>query len=150
MWDVIQKIIPVYFSSMVKFFLGPAGGYAVGLPLIATILTTVAGMMTIVLLFSFFGDFMRRLLGRFTKRRKVFSERSRKVVILWRKYGLVGVAALTPILLTPVGGCLLAISFGTPKGKLILYMFVSASLWSVLVSGIIYFFGNEVLPDIIK
>lgn len=57
---------------------------------------------------------------------------------------------LTPLLLTPIGGTLLAISFGTPKNKLILYMFVSASIWAFVFSVAIYFFGNEVIPDIIK
>lgn len=149
MWDDILKVIPVYFSSMFKFILGPVGGYAAGLTLMTTILVTVAGMMTVVLLFSFFGDFMRRLLLRIRTKRKLFSSR-RKVVIIWQKYGLLGVAILTPVILTPIGGCLLAISFGTPKEKLIFYMFVSAAFWSVLFSSLIYFFGNEVLPDVIR
>jgi hypothetical protein len=149
MWEAILKVIPIYFSSMFKFILGPVGGYAAGLTLITTILVTVAGMMTVVLLFSFFGDFMRRLLLRIRTKRKLFSSR-RKVVIIWQKYGLLGVAILTPVILTPIGGCLLAISFGTPKEKLIFYMFVSAAFWSVLFSSMIYFFGNEVLPDIIR
>jgi uncharacterized membrane protein len=150
MWESILKVIPIYFSSMFKFILGPIGGYAAGLTLITTILATVAGMMTVVLLFSFFGDFMRRQIARIRTKRPVFSKRTRKVVVLWQKYGLLGVAILTPVILSPVGGCLLAISFGTPKEKLIFYMFVSAAFWSVLFSSLIYFFGNEVLPDIIR
>jgi len=54
MWEEILKAIPVYFSSMLKFILGPIGGYAAGLNMITTILATVAGMMTIVFCFSFF------------------------------------------------------------------------------------------------
>jgi hypothetical protein len=108
-------------------------------------------MMTVVLAFSFFGDFLRnKLLRSFFLNRKKFTVRNRKLVTLWKKYGLVGVAALTPILLTPIGGTLLAISFGTPKNKLIFAMFVSASAWSVLLTAIIYFFGNNVLPDFIQ
>lgn len=150
MWEEILKVIPVYFSSMFKFILGPISGYAAGLTLLTTILATVAGMMTIVLLFSFFGDFMRRQVARIRTKRPVFSKRTRKVVVMWQKYGLLGVAILTPAILSPIGGCLLAISFGTPKEKLIFYMFVSASLWSVLFSSVIYFFGNEVLPEVIR
>ncbi|MBT1686763.1 hypothetical protein [Dawidia soli] len=150
MWESILKVIPIYFSSMFKFILGPVGGYAAGLTLMTTILVTVAGMMTVVLLFSFFGDFMRRQLLRIRTKRRLFSKRSRKIVVIWQKYGLLGVAILTPVFLTPIGGCVLAISFGTPKEKLIFYMFVSAAFWSVIFSSLIYFFGNEVLPDIIR
>lgn len=151
MWEEILKAIPVYFSSMLKFIFGPIGGYAAGLNLITTILVTVGGMMTIVILFAFFGDFMRtKVLDRFFPKRKRFSVRNRRIVTIWKKYGLLGVAALTPVLLTPIGGALVAVSVGTPRNKLILYMFVSASVWSVVFSVSVYFFGNALFPDYLK
>lgn len=151
MWEEILKAIPVYFSSMLKFILGPIGGYAAGLTFLTTVLTTVAGMMTIVLLFIFFGDFMRnKVLSRFQMKPKDLSDRRQKFIWLWKKYGILGLAVLTPLVLTPIGGTLLAISFGVPRNKLILYMFISASAWALIFSGAIYFFGNEVLPDFIK
>src|SRR5688572_11311722 len=152
MWEEILKTITlVYFPSMFKFILGPIAGYSSGLNLISTVLGTVAGTMTIVLLFTFFGDFMRkRLLSRLFTNRKKFSERNRNFITIWKKYGIAGVAALTPLVLTPIGGTLLAISFGTPRDKLILYMFISASVWALIFTGTIYFFGNEVLPDFVK
>jgi hypothetical protein len=57
---------------------------------------------------------------------------------------------LTPVVLTPIGGTLLAVSSGSPKEKIIIYMLVSASFWSVVISLLIYFFGNEVLPDFLR
>lgn len=151
MWEEILKVVTlVYLPSMLKFIFGPIGGYAAGLNMFATVLGTVAGTMTVVLLFSFCGDFMRKsVLSRLPRKRR-FSERNRRFVSIWKKYGIVGVAALTPAVLTPIGGTLLAISFGTPKDKLIVSMFISASVWSLLLSGAVYFFGNEILPDFIK
>ncbi|MFZ6011733.1 MAG: hypothetical protein ACOYXT_15425 [Bacteroidota bacterium] len=151
MWEEILKAIPVYFSSMLKFIFGPIGGYAAGLTLTTTILTTVFGMMTVVLFITYGGNLVReRLMGRFLKRRKKFTGGNRRFVTIWKKYGLVGVALLTPLVLTPIGGTLLAVSSGSPKDKIIFYMFVSAAVWSVLFSGAIYFFGNEILPDFIR
>jgi len=151
MWEEILKAIPVYFSSMLKFIFGPIGGYAAGLNLITTILVTVGGMMTVVILFAFFGDFMRtKILLRFFPKRKKFSAHNRKMVGIWKKYGILGVAALTPVLLTPIGGSVLAVSVGTPRNKLILYMFVSAAIWAVIFSVGIYFFGNTLFPDYLK
>jgi cytochrome c biogenesis protein CcdA len=152
MWEEILKAIPVYFSCMLKFILGPIGGYAAGLNLVTTILTTVFGMMTVVFLFTFFGDWLKaNVLSRFKrKNQKSDEKKNNRFNNIWKKYGLVGVALLTPIILTPIGGTLLAVSSGSPKDKIIYYMFISAAGWSVLFSFAIYFFGNEVFPDFIK
>lgn len=154
MWETIFKLATVYFSSMLKFIFGPLGGYAAGFSLVTTILVTVAGMMTVVLVFTFFGNWIReKIITRFSKKRNKFSQRSRRFVTIWKKYGLIGVAALTPVVLTPIGGTLLAVSSGSPKEKIIFYMFISAAVWSVLLSVALYFFGNEVLqylPDFTK
>lgn len=152
MWEEILKAIPVYFSCMLKFILGPIGGYAAGLNLVTTILTTVFGMMTVVFMFTFFGDWLKaNVLNRFRKKdRKIDEKKNTRFANIWKRYGLVGVALLTPIILTPIGGTLLAVSSGSPKDKIIFYMFISAAGWSVLFSMAIYFFGNEVLPDFIK
>lgn len=147
MWQEILKAIPVYFSSMFKFIFGPLGGYGVGLHLITTILTTVGGTMTVVFMFTFFGNWIRtRIFGRFGMG-KINVKKVERFEKIWKRYGLVGVALLTPIFLTPIGGTLLAVSSGSPRDKIIYYMFVSASFWSVVISTAIYYFGNEVLPD---
>jgi membrane protein DedA with SNARE-associated domain len=146
MWETILKVATVYFSCMLKFIFGPLGGYAAGFTVVTTILVTVAGMMTVVFLFTFFGNWIReKIINRFFKKRNKFSQRNRRFVTLWKKYGLIGVAALTPVILTPIGGTLLAVSSGSPKEKIILYMFISASVWSILLSVALYFFGNEIL-----
>lgn len=152
MWEEILKAIPVYFSSMLKFILGPIGGFAAGLNLVTTILTTVFGMMTVVFLFTYFGDWLKaNVVNRFRrKERKVDEKKNTRFANIWKRYGLVGVALLTPIVLTPIGGTLLAVSSGSPKEKIIFYMFISAAAWSVVFSIAIYFFGNEILPDFIK
>lgn len=150
MLQEILKALPVYFSCMLKFIFGPAGGYAVGLHPITTILTTVAGMMTVVFLFTFFGEWIRaKIFARF-KTGKVDLKRAERFDKIWKRYGLVGVALLTPVILTPIGGTLLAVGSGSPKEKIIFYMFVSASFWSVVISMAIYIFGNEVLPAFLK
>lgn len=151
MWETILKIISVYFSSMLKFILGPIGGYAAQLNLITTILTTIAGMMTVVFLFTYFGNWLRaNVVEKLFKKTNRFSNNNKKFVVIWKKYGLLGVAILTPLILTPVGGTILAVSSGSPKEKIIFYMLISAVIWSISFSSIIYFFGKQVLPDFVK
>jgi hypothetical protein len=139
---------------MLKFVFGPLGGYAAGFSLIVTILVTIAGMMTVVLVFTFFSVWIKeKILSRIFKKRNKFSSSNRRFVTIWKKYGLIGVAALTPVLLTPIGGTLLAVSSGSPKEKIIFYMFISASVWAVIFSSSLYFFSGEVLryfPGLVK
>ncbi len=147
--EEIGKAIPVLIASMIKFIGGPLVGFASQVHFITTVLATVTGMMAMVVLFTFFGDWMRvHIFSRFRKKKpKVFTPSRRKYAGLWKKYGLAGIAFFTPVFLTPIGGTLIAVSSGSPKEKIIFYMFVSAAVWSMVFTGIIYFFGKEFLPQ---
>lgn len=146
MWEEILKAVPIFFLTMLKVIFGPTLGYAAGLNIITTILVTVGGMMTSVISFTYFGGWLRsKILNRFFSRRK-FSSNSRRTVTIWKKYGLTGVAILTPLLLTPIGGTIIAVSFGSPKEKIILFMFISASVFAVGMSFLIYEFGDMITP----
>jgi len=150
MLQEILRAIPVYFSCMLKFIFGPAGGYAVGLHPVTTIITTILGTMTVVVLLTFFGNWIRaKIFGRF-RFGKIDLKKAEKFEKIWKRFGLFGVALLTPVVLTPIGGTLLAVSSGSPKEKILIYMLISASFWSVVISLTIYFFGNEVLPDFLR
>jgi predicted DNA repair protein MutK len=148
MTEEILKAVPIFFLTMLKVIFGPTLGYAARLNIITTILVTFSGMMASVLLFTFFGTWLReKILHRFeNKNQKRFTPKKRKLVTLWKKYGLVGVAVLTPLLLTPIGGTIVAVSFGSPKQKIILYMLVSAAIFAVGMTFAIYEFGNFVMP----
>jgi membrane protein DedA with SNARE-associated domain len=151
MWEEILKSVPVFLSSTLKFILGPISGYAEKLNIITTILVTIAGMMTSVVVFTYFGEWMRtKVLDRFFTRKQKTAANKHRFDVLWKKFGLAGIATLTPLILTPIGGTILAVSFGSPKNKIILFMLISASAWSVILTVAIYFFGHRVLPDWIK
>lgn len=150
MWEEILKALSVYLSSMVKFILGPIGGKAAGLHIITTMVVTVAGMMTVVVAFTYFGKFIReKILERIFKRKNKEEKPSKRWVLFFKKYELAGVAFLTPLLLTPVGGSLLAVSFGDPREKILLYMFVSACFWSVVLTVAVYF-GYDAIVNMVR
>ena len=137
-----MKILAIILLTMLKFIFGPTLGYAGGFSLPVTILITITGMMCSVVLFTFLGKLLReRVLKRFFSRRKLFSRRNRRFVIIWKKYGVKGVAFLTPLLLTPIGGTLLLASFGSSKREILISMLLSAIFWSVLFSVLIYTVG---------
>lgn len=139
MINLLLKYLTVYLSSTVKFVGGPIAGLATGLSWLETSLFTALGMMTTVLLFTLLGKPMRRLLQRtLWRKRKRFSRRNRQFVKIWKRWGIPGVSFLTPLLLSPIGGALLANAFGGAKKDIIVYMFISAVFWGFVISGFFY------------
>ncbi len=145
------KIISIFLLSMLKFIAGPVGGYAAGLNIILTIGITIGAMMSSVLVFSYLGATLKRkVLDRMFTRRRKFTKRNRRFVVVWNKYGIRGVAFLTPLIFTPIGGTLLMTSMGAPRRKIFLSMFLSALFWSVAFTALIYTFGEQVIPDFLS
>ncbi|UJP65585.1 hypothetical protein [Mongoliitalea daihaiensis] len=152
MIEYFLKVVFIYIATLFKFIAGPVLGLAAGLSSIEMLVITVSGMMTTVFSITLLGDWFRTnwQLG-LTKKKKVFTPRTRKIVTVWRKYGLLGVAALTPLLLTPVGGTIILNAFNVKKEKIFLYMFVSAMVWGVIFSfSIQYILEIPFLGDLLR
>ncbi|WP_299247344.1 hypothetical protein [uncultured Cytophaga sp.] len=132
---MLEKLIPyitVILSSSFRYALGPVMGKAFSLSNIEIVILMIVGMMlTIILLTTLLGDLFYGFLKKTIFRNaKIFSPKTRNIVRVWNKRGLIGIAFLTPILFSPVGGGLIAVSFGEDKKKIILYMFFSACFWA--------------------
>ena len=140
----IAKIISIYFFSSLKFFSGPLGGFLAGYNMYVTIIITVAGMMTSVVVFTFFGEWLkRRVWNRVRKKKKrTFSPGNRRFVKIWKRYGPFGVAVLTPILLMPIGGTLILTSLSVSRRKIVSYMLISAIFWAIVETILLYSFGK--------
>lgn len=140
--DIAQFFI-VFGVSAVKFLFGPAIGFGLGLSYIPIIIATTTGMFTSVTLFSLAGDKLRRfLIDRYFPNRRRFTKQTRKRIKFWRKYGLVGVAFLTPVLFSPIGGTLIAVSFGEKWQRIVFAMFISGFFWAFTITSLIYVVGD--------
>ena len=147
---MLWKIISIFLLTMFKFIAGPLGGYLAGFNYAGTVVLTVAAMMSSVFVFTFLGQALKQqVLQRLFRNRRTFSARNRRFVRIWRKYGTNGVAFLTPVILTHIGGTLLMTSMGTPRPRIMVTMLLSAVFWSLVITGVIYFFGKEVVPIIL-
>lgn len=124
----------IYFLSLFKFIAGPILGYAMGYSLLEIILVTVSGMMSSVFLFTLVGNQVKKRLDlRFKRKSPVFTQKSRNLVRFWVKYGEVGIAFITPLILTPIGGTLVLVSFGTKKRRIYFHMLWSSVLWATIL-----------------
>ncbi|WP_339868507.1 hypothetical protein [uncultured Algoriphagus sp.] len=136
MMDQILTLLGIYFLCWFKFIAGPVLGSAAGYTVLEKALVTIAGMMTSVIIFTLLGSKIKALFeGIFQRKsRLIFSKKNRRIVHLWKNYGEIGIAFFTPLLLTPIGGTLIMVSFGVKKRHIYMHMLWSACLWSVVLS----------------
>lgn len=139
--ELLIKWLSIALSSGIKFFAGPLLGKVYQLPWWQTAICTFLGMMFAVILFStvaraFFDKYMK---GLFIRDKRSITPNKRRMVRIWNKFGISGIAFLTPILFTPIGGSIVAMSFGEQPRRIIGYMAVSAAFWAVVASLGIYF-----------
>lgn len=129
----LLKYLGLYLLACLKSIFPPLLGPAAGLSPLEIILITLAGLMTSVLVFNFLGERIKKqVIPIFVKNPKKFSPKSRRMVRIWKKYGVIGVCFLTPLILSPPGGALLVASVGAPRKQVFLYMFLFGIFWSVI------------------
>ncbi len=135
--ELLKDYFTIFIGSMFKFVGGPAIGVKTGTSIVETTVVSALGMATTVYIITFFGDGLRRrIILRNQKKRnyRVFTPKKRWLIRVYKKFGITGIAFLTPVLFSPIVGGILAISFGTPPRKIILYMFISALFWGLILS----------------
>ncbi len=137
------KYLSVILASCLKFVGGPLTGFAMGLNWIETAACTATGMIIAVVLFLFLGEFLQLIINKYRRQpAKRFSKQTRYAVKIWQQFGITGIAFMTPILFTPIGGTLIAISFRVNKLKVIYAMLISAICWAVVQSLVLFYLSE--------
>ena len=163
------KTLQVLLLSSLKFFLAPPISNVYGFGYFHTIITTTAGGIIGVLFFYYLSGLVIRLYFRYSpqlrlffnpikqeiynifsyqpekqsiqKKKKIFTRKNRLIILTRKRFGLIGIALLTPILLSiPLGTFLTAKYYPNQKYKL-LYLTISVLFWSFFISSVVYFKG---------
>jgi hypothetical protein len=141
------KYISVIAISMLKFAGGPLTGLALKLGWIETAICSAIGMMITVTLIVFSSDFIQKMWARVSPKKekaKKFTKMNRLAIKTRRKFGLIGIAFLTPLLFTPVGGAVLATAFRYEKREIIIQMLISAVVWAIIQT-LFFFFLKDLI-----
>ncbi|MBP6385325.1 MAG: hypothetical protein KA313_02770 [Pseudarcicella sp.] len=145
----IAEYFSVMLATAVKFFAGPILGLSLGLKWYETALSSILGMMITVSILSVIGPRMIHFFDKFRKKPiRIFSKRTRFMVKLYAKYGMMGIACFTPLAFTPIGGTIIALSLKVPSLKIFQYMLIFAIFWGVLITLFVYQFWNSIQPII--
>jgi hypothetical protein len=101
-----------------------------------TVLILIIGGTLGVFIFTFFSEWLNKLINRFIKpkpSKKVFTRKNRFIVKIKSKYGLYGIAFLSPIVFSIPIGCFLASRFYSSHKKNITAMLVAVFFWSLVL-----------------
>lgn len=82
--------------------------------------------------------------------RRIFTKRTRRMVRLWKRYGLVGLAALTPIIFSIPIGTFFMSRMEKNKKKILFYMFVSVTCWSLVLTSLLYLSNARSLHEVMQ
>ena len=136
----------VFLGSMVKFIFGPLAGMARNLSVVETALLTAMGMMATVFIISLMSDeFRHKMVWKFKRDKRLFTRRNRQMVRIWNRWGLKGVAFLTPVIFMPIGGALIALSFGGCRVKMMKYMAASSLFWGFTYAFVFHQVGHAIV-----
>lgn len=145
MLTYLIKVITVVLWSAFKFVFGFVTALGLGFSFIETLIYNIGGGMLGVIVYLYLWDFIifavRKVFPKKPKHGIKISKSRRALVKFIQKYEILGIAILTPILLSVPVGTLLAATFEDNKWKIKRYMFFSFLGWFLLLYGIYAMFG---------
>lgn len=158
----IFKMIQVLILSSLKFIVAPPLSLGYGFNFLQTFMTTTAGGLIGIIFFFYLSEGILILWKRiwpfiksfFVKKHLIhlheeakhkkennkpsFTWKSRMIINVKRKWGLIGIATLTPILLSIPLGTFLANRYYKNKRNILIYLSVSVTCWSLLMSSLYF------------
>ena len=152
----IGKYISVFLASTVVFKLGmPIAVAAFKLNYLKCIISTTAGGVFSTIIFTYLSDVIIKWWDKLkdkwvTKKgpKKHFTKANRRIIRIKHRFGLIGIAALTPVLLSIPLGAFLAERFYKDKKKVILYTAISLLVWANIYYFILVF-GKKAIEALI-
>jgi len=134
------EILTVMLISSTKHVFGPPSGYVAGFNMLEVILYTSIGGIAGVFFFMYFASTMKKGYLWYLKKRgktpRKFTKTNRFIVRVKQRFGLYGLAFITPpIISVPIGAVIVATIY---KNKVRAFTFLAAGVlfWSVVGSSI--------------
>lgn len=148
--EKIISAIVIFFSSIIKFGMGTIAIISADLGLGASLANIIGGIIGIVL-FTYLGNFIQDYVVKKFPRTfgRRFTRSNRFLVRVKQRFGLGGIAALTPVVLSIPVGVMFALALTHDKKKILFTMLMSLFFWATLFF-VPYFLFNVNLVDMLK
>lgn len=144
------KILSVFITCSFAFKIGfPTAFMVFRQDFFIIILVSCSGGIAGNILFTHLSSALLRVVHNYKLKRgllpkkKKISSFHRRVIRVKQKFGLAGIAFITPIFLSTPVGAFLARRFFKDKRKIIIYLSAATVLWAFLLYFILYFFHES-------
>ncbi len=124
----------VFLGSLLKFSMGTIAAITADLGFEGSLANVIGGIIGIVL-FTYLGSMMQDwVVKKFPKRfGRKFTSTNRMLVRVKRRFGLGGIAVLTPIALSIPVGVIFALTMTHDKKKIMIAMIMSLLFWATIL-----------------
>ncbi len=137
----ILEILGIFASSAIKFsFVGVPAAVYLNYSFAKSLTITISGGCTGAFFFVYASDWIIHKINHFknkkhanAKPKKKFTHSNKLIIRAKNKFGLLGIAILTPPLISIPVGSFLAVKYFKDKKKILRYMFASICVWGVLL-----------------
>ena len=136
MLDAIQVILLVLFSS-VKFLFAPATVYLSGYNYWETLVITIVGGILGVIVFYYTGAAIFTYINdRFSSgtKKKSFNKRNRLLIKVKSSWGIIGLAIITPCIVSIPFGSLLAARYFRNDPRTVTFLISAVIMWSLILT----------------
>jgi len=142
----VAKLLTVLGLGALELWAAIPAGLALKLSAIATGVTAAVGAILGVLVILFLGERVRSWLMRHHGGKDEKRQHGR-IYKIWRRYGVIGLGLLAPLLTGAPLGVALGLTLGAPAGRLLLWVCVGIILWSTVLTliGVLGLAGIEAL-----
>ncbi|NBI30168.1 small multi-drug export protein [Chengkuizengella marina] len=149
-FELLWAYLLVFIFSAIPLF----EAYAVipiaivaGLSPIPVVIIGLSGNILTVFLLILFIEKIKEWRNKKNKKQKVTNKRSLRAEKLWKRYGLIGLTLIGPLLVGSHLTSFMSLVFGGTKTKTLYWMIISITMWSLLFSILTYFGVNMFLPE---
>ncbi len=147
MLDTILEFASVIALSSLKMLPGLGLGLVYQMSAFELFICLSAGGILGVFLFTMAGEQIRNYFKARRKRKgkertkPVKIKKARRILRIWNKYGLIGVAILTPPMISPPFGSIISVAFRENRSRILIFMSISVVVWSAIFA----LLGDQIL-----
>ena len=153
---MVQILLTILFSSFKFAATFPLVIIQFNFSFIETILWTNVGGIIGIYFFAYLSEKLiswwkrtfrrknRKIMEDEQQVKKIFTRRNRRIVRTKKKYGLIGIALITPFLLSIPVGVFLVVRYYRVSRYKFLYLIAANVIWSLIYTGF-YMFWDELL-----
>lgn len=128
------EVIVVFLTSTVKFLPAPFAAAGLGMSFWQAFLLVGIGGTLGVTVFYFIAKALLKATNKRKKKKKVFTKMNRRIIKIKQQFGLTGIAAITPPLISIPFGTIIAVKFFHHRKDVLPMLILAVWFWSAILT----------------